>query len=282
MTRPIRARRDLWDPRGSKLRRAAGGRLALGLVALLALVLPNSPSSSSESFRSGAGALKGSWGFVGADLHAAGNDAHVGLLTFDGIHSCSGEVTKATAARRMETLRIAECSYEIGKAGRGIVDMTLDDGTSFDLALVVTDAGLQVLYVGAEPRTSVYGEMHPRSTAEGSRFDDRSVVGRWAFQSRVILGKMSVVFAGVVTFDGRGGCAIELTENNPAEPLHDHRSTDCTYAISKDGRGTMVNTLDDGVVETRSLVLSQNSRHIGFVVTPDIPATVGTGVMVKT
>lgn len=252
------------------------------LVALVAVTSAGTAAvAKSAAEPLGPAAVTGSWGLVGSGTVGGITEGELGLVSFDGARTCTGEIDTNRGGTTTQSRAFTTCSYEIGKDGRGRLTAVLDDGSSFSVAMTVARGGGEVFYISTEPRSAKSGSLFRQFTGKSYAMTATQLKGVWNVRTDAKLGELPVVFVGVASFDGRGTCSLTVTENNPVERFHDHHSTSCAYSIEANGRGTFTTTLDDGVTETRSLVVTDDGDRVSFLVTPDLPTALGVGEMIR-
>lgn len=80
---------------------------------------------------------------------------------------------------------------------------------------------------------------------EKSEFTDQSLRGNYGFVANGFVqgATVSVVRAGIITFDGAGGCSIVSVVNVGTVGSSSQNSTTCTYSVNPDGTGTLAANL---------------------------------------
>lgn len=66
-----------------------------------------------------------------------------------------------------------------------------------------------------------------------------SLEGRWGFVEEFVIAEAYGNSIGVITFDGKGGCAVEGVQNGGDAPEGRTLEGSCTYTLGRSGRGTI-------------------------------------------
>ena len=106
-------------------------------------------------------------------------------------------------------------------------------------------------------------------------YSNDSVRGGWIWSYSGQLGsRYKFASIGVATFDGKGGCRLDLRENSGVNGGYTHTSTSCSYKVRRDGTGEATFSLDG---EAGAIEFVVSPGRISFIA-PDL-GTVAMGEM---
>lgn len=114
------------------------------------------------------------------------------------------------------------------------------------------------------------------SQSQAAGFTDKSLRGIYGFSAEGTIvpplapedTTIPAVVAGIMTFDGEGGCSISDTANVGGESSSNTTSTEggsCTYTVNSDGTGTIEAVLLPGTGETPLSFVIINKREFRFI-----------------
>jgi hypothetical protein len=110
-------------------------------------------------------------------------------------------------------------------------------------------------------------------------FGNDSLHGAYAVQSSGKVDSNDLASIGRISFDGRGGCAYVTTMTiAPSSVIGPISTTSCTYAVNRDGTGTLSMTLPGlGSFTFAFVIAAQGQEVLGIPTSPS--GAIGTLVM---
>ncbi len=188
--------------------------------------------------------IEGAWGFFEEFRIGDRYGTSVGIARFDGEGGCTMSWTENGGAHANAAEFESECTYELGRGGRGSISGTSGGSYSF----VVAAHGRQI-YLMRSSRGSVgWGKMRRIGDVSVAR---TRIVGRWGEVHPGQVAGSYETSVGVWRFNDDRTCVGNFTVNGGLRQTGaaEERAR-CEYTIEADGRGTM--TTGDYFVVTDS------------------------------
>lgn len=172
--------------------------------------------------------LKGTWVWSFQGRLIRYNYAQLGIATFDGKGGCELTLKENSGANGGYDHGSTECSYEVDKTGLGRMDYSLDGEEG---AATIAVGPKDIRLSSPDPANTGAGVMRRASLVAADE-----LIGRWTFSMDGTIFGENLGGAGVMTFDGKGGCTQALGYNYGTGGQN--VTTDsCTYEIGVDRIG---------------------------------------------
>jgi hypothetical protein len=208
------------------------------LVSVLVLTLSTVAAQSTSP--------SGSFGFLinasYSDPSQTNGSAFLGLMNFDGAGNVTGSYTSEPDTQPAHTnAGTLTGTYSSNPDGTGSVTITLDTGTIFTFATVITDGGqgLQLVSTSCSGSCNFGGKALISGVARAAYTGP--LKGSYGYQLNI--SPQSAASIGVASFDGAGNVALSLTfvglTVTSGEPSLFSGTDTGTYSINPDGSGTI-------------------------------------------
>lgn len=210
--------------------------LVLAIAVMAALPLA-AASRSVPSMTFSSSSIKGTWVWAVEGRLVRYQYAQLGVAKFDGGKGCTLLLMENSGANGGYDHTSTQCTYEVGKDGMGRMDYSLD-GEAGSASIAVGPKEVRVM-VPDQGNTGV-GVMKRASLVAADE-----LVGRWTFSlSGTIFGE-KLGGAGVMTFDGDGGCTQSLAYNY-GTGLQQVKTETCKYQFDPNKIGLADIAYDNG------------------------------------
>lgn len=202
------------------------GLIAAAVVAGLPLVA-GSQSAPSLSFSQAS--IKGTWVWSFTGRLVRYNYSQLGLANFDGKGGCTLTLVENSGANGGYDHNSSACAYEVGKDGMGTIDYALDGEAG---AAMMSIGPKEIRLMSPDPANTATGLMKRASLVSADE-----LIGRWTFSMGGTIAGENLGGAGIMTFDGKGGCSQTLAYNYGTGPQE--VTTDaCSYEVGETGIGS--------------------------------------------
>ena len=246
-------------------------RLMRGLlvVVVLAAVPSVAGGQASPSFSFSAASIKGTWTWAFEGRLVRYQYAQIGFASFDGKGECTLALMENSGANGGYAHNSTECSYEVDKTGLGRMDYSLDG-----------EAGAATIAVG--PKEIRLASPDPANTGDGvmkraSMVKPEELIGRWTFSLDGTIFGEKLGGAGVMTFDGKGGCSQALTYNY-GTGLQEVTTDSCTYTLDEAGIGLADIAYSNGTGGDSYFVTGSGTKDLFLLTTVEGEILYGHGV----
>lgn len=246
-------------------------RLLAGILAIAAVIavpmVAGGRSGSSLTFS--AASVKGTWVWAFEGRLVRNQYAQLGLATFDGKKTCTLKLKENSGANGGYDHTSTQCTYSVGRNGMGSMTFSLDGEAGSALMAVGPS---EVRLTSPDPGNAGSGVMRRASLAGIG-----DLVGRWTFSLEGSIFGEKLGGAGVMKFDGKGGCSQSLAYNY-GTGVQEVSTETCTYSFDPNKIGLATITYDNDTGGDSYFLTANGTKQLFLLTTAEGETLFGHGI----